>query len=292
MHVKNDKSEDLETFLQTFLKTGSGVGGSTYKDNFAKALMSDDNSFKDSECPICYDTIQNPRLTRCMHLFCFECLTKWLDEHAQDPVCPKCRQPVKRSELYSTNPKENTQRFDYKKNWKSSSKITALMNEITEMIKKDNTNKCVVFSQWTAMLDYVQIPLNEAGIRFVRLDGSMIEKQRSISINEFKNNNLVKVFLISLKAGGLGLTLTSASYVFLLDPWWNPACEDQAIDRVHRIGQSKQVFVKRYIMKGSAEEQIIRLQEQKKKLAQGALSNAAKEDMKKLRLDELKKFFL
>jgi len=171
----------------------------------------------------------------------------------------------------------------------NSTKINALMQEL-HYISRDPTVKSIVFSQWTSMLDLLEKPLNLAGIRFVRLDGTMSQAQRQNAVHLFNDSPSITVFLISMKAGGLGLNLTAASRVFLLDPWWNPATEDQAIDRVHRIGQTREVIVYRFLMDGSVEERIMELQEKKRNLAQGALGQTDK-DRKQLRVEELKLLF-
>ena len=118
----------------------------------------------------------------------------------------------------------------------------------------------------------------------------MNNQQREKSINTFKEDPEVKIFLISMKAGGLGLNLTVASTVFLLDPWWNPATEDQAIDRVHRLGQTRDVVITRFVIKNSIEERILELQERKKMLAQGALGMSNKE-LRQVRFEELRQLF-
>eukprot|EP00339_Tiarina_fusa_P029346 CAMPEP_0117012802 /NCGR_PEP_ID=MMETSP0472-20121206/10693_1 /TAXON_ID=693140 ORGANISM="Tiarina fusus, Strain LIS" /NCGR_SAMPLE_ID=MMETSP0472 /ASSEMBLY_ACC=CAM_ASM_000603 /LENGTH=142 /DNA_ID=CAMNT_0004715957 /DNA_START=1914 /DNA_END=2339 /DNA_ORIENTATION=+ len=140
------------------------------------------------------------------------------------------------------------------------------------------------------MLDLVEEPLRELGVEFVRLDGSMSQQNREIAVQSFNNNPIVKVFLISMKAGGLGLNLVSASTVFLLDPWWNPATEQQAIDRVHRLGQKRPVVITRFIISGTIEERILELQDKKRRLVQGALGRHSKE-LRKIRLDELRLLF-
>lgn len=122
------------------------------------------------------------------------------------------------------------------------------------------------------MLDMVEVPLRREGIRFARLDGSMNQDARDRSLRQFREDDATLVFLISLKAGGLGLNLTSASVVFLLDPWWNPAAEDQAIKRAHRLGQTRTVEVKRLIARDSVEATILALQNKKRALADDALS--------------------
>jgi SNF2 family DNA or RNA helicase len=105
------------------------------------------------------------------------------------------------------------------------------------------------------------------GIAFLYLDGSVAAEARKAAVQQFQEEDAARVFLISLKAGGVGLTLTAADYVYLVDPWWNPAVEQQAIDRSHRIGQDKKVFAYRMICKDTVEEKILQLQEKKRSLA-------------------------
>jgi superfamily II DNA or RNA helicase len=133
-------------------------------------------------------------------------------------------------------------------------------------------HKALVFSQWTSLLDLVEPHLTRAGIAFVRLDGST--RDRAGVVSTFQGESGPPVMLISLKAGGTGLNLTAADHVFLMDPWWNPAVEDQAADRAHRIGQDKPVFVYRLVTKDTVEEGILALQERKRALADAALGAA------------------
>jgi len=139
------------------------------------------------------------------------------------------------------------------------------------------------------MLNLVEITLKTANYKFERLDGSMLQAQRTAAINSFSTDPNIKIFLISMKAGGLGLNLVAASHVLLLDPWWNPAAEEQAIDRVHRLGQTKPVFVTHFIIQGSVEEKILDLQEKKRALIKGALGNGSRN--KENRLEELSLLF-
>lgn len=125
-------------------------------------------------------------------------------------------------------------------------------------------HKILIFSQFVRHLDILRNYLNESAIDYAYLDGSTID--RHAQVDKFQNDDNVKIFLISLKAGGVGLNLTAADYVFLLDPWWNPAAEAQAIDRAHRIGQTKTVFTYKFITKNTVEEKIVRLQRNKQKL--------------------------
>ncbi len=144
----------------------------------------------------------------------------------------------------------------------SSAKINLLVEQIES---KSPHHKILVFSQFVTMLDLIHKELQARNIRSVTLTGKT--RNRAAVVNEFQDNKQVKVFLISLKAGGTGLNLTEADYVYLVDPWWNPAVENQAIDRAHRIGQDKKVMAIRLICPDTVEEKIMKLQETKKELA-------------------------
>ena len=134
-------------------------------------------------------------------------------------------------------------------------------------------HKVLVFSQFTSMLALIRAALVERGISHVYLDGSVSADARKRSVQQFQDDESIRVFLISLKAGGVGLTLTAADYVYLVDPWWNPAAEQQAIDRSHRIGQVKKVFAYRMICKDTVEEKILQLQEKKRQLTADLVSD-------------------
>lgn len=152
----------------------------------------------------------------------------------------------------------------------SSSKVERLLEALEEAAS--DGHKALVFSQWTGLLDLVEPHLQNAGIRFTRLDGST--RDRGAVVNEFQSEKGPPVMLVSLKAGGTGLNLTAADHVFLLDPWWNPAVEDQAADRAHRIGQDRPVMVYRMVAKDTVEERIFALQAKKRALADVALGDA------------------
>ena len=145
-------------------------------------------------------------------------------------------------------------------------KTDILVEELKNIIPN---HKALVFSQFTGMLDLLEISFNKNKIPFCRLDGTTPIPKRQELVNSFQQDDAVeKVFLISLKAGNAGLNLTAADYVFLFDPWWNTAVQQQAIDRTHRIGQTKNVFAYKMICKGTIEEKIMQLQQRKKKLAE------------------------
>ena len=123
------------------------------------------------------------------------------------------------------------------------------------------------------MLQLIRAALDEKGIPYLYLDGSVAAEERKRAVVKFQEEEDTRIFLISLKAGGVGLTLTAADYVYLVDPWWNPAVEQQAIDRSHRIGQEKKVFAYRMICRDTVEEKILQLQERKKSLASDLIAD-------------------
>ena len=146
-----------------------------------------------------------------------------------------------------------------------SGKFTEVYRDIESVISEGH--KVLVFSSFVKHLDLFKTRLEEEGIGFAYLTGSRNQKQRREAVNDFQNKEDCRLFLISLKAGGVGLNLTAADYVFILDPWWNPAAEMQALNRAHRIGQENRVFVYRFISNDSIEEKIQSLQERKRELA-------------------------
>jgi superfamily II DNA or RNA helicase len=152
---------------------------------------------------------------------------------------------------------------DNKRTGESSAKLDALFEELPILL--DGGHKVLVFSQFTSLLALVRNELRQRGIRHAYLDGA--SRDREAEVARFQNDPDVPLFLISLKAGGLGLNLTAAGYVFLLDPWWNPAVEAQAIDRAHRIGQTRSVFAYRLVARNTIEEKILELQQSKRDLA-------------------------
>lgn len=144
-----------------------------------------------------------------------------------------------------------------------STKIDFLMENLEQLVSEGH--KTLVFSQFTTYLDLIENKIREQGWKFARIDGSQALKKRSEQVEIFQNGD-AQIFLISLKAGGFGLNLTAASYIFLMDPWWNPAVERQAIDRAHRIGQENKLTVYRPIIKDSIEEKVLILQKTKQEL--------------------------
>jgi non-specific serine/threonine protein kinase len=149
-------------------------------------------------------------------------------------------------------------------------KLDELTREITENI---GDHKALIFSQFLGMLGLIREKLKEQNIPHEYFDGSTSATERERAIQNFQNNDDCRVFLISLKAGGVGLNLTAADYVYIVDPWWNPAVEQQAIDRTHRIGQTKNIFAYRMICLDSIEDKILQLQERKRILARELITD-------------------
>ncbi|GLI66752.1 hypothetical protein VaNZ11_010704 [Volvox africanus] len=172
----------------------------------------------------------------------------------------------------------------------TSTKIEALREELDRMMSRDPAAKAIVFSQFTSMLDLCHFRLDQVGIRCVRLEGSMTLEVRDRMIAAFTNDPGVRVFLMSLKAGGVALNLTAASHVMLMDPWWNPAVEQQAQDRIHRLGQYKPITVVRFVIAGTIEERILKLQEKKQLVFEGTVGRDV-EALGRLTEDDLRFLF-
>jgi SNF2 family DNA or RNA helicase len=148
-----------------------------------------------------------------------------------------------------------------------SSKVDILLERLEEI--REGGLHALVFSQWTGFLDLIEAPLRAKGHAVLRIDGAT--KNRQEIVDAFQSATQPSVLLMSLKAGGVGLNLTAADHVFIMDPWWNPAAERQAADRAHRIGRTRPVFVHKFIARQTIEEAILALQERKANLAESLL---------------------
>ena len=272
----------------------------------AGSATKSDASGSESACQLCHDELEDEIKSSCGHSFCRLCLMEYVESAASDAQarCPivSCKQlltfdlsradddatPVKPAKKKAQSHKKssiiNRIKVD---SFTSSTKIEALREEISRMIERDPGAKCLVFSQFTSMLQLIAFRLESVGIKLVKLEGSMTLAQRDAAINTFTNDADTRVFLMSLKAGGVALNLTVASHVFLIDPWWNPAVESQAMDRIHRLGQYKPITVVRFIIAGTIEERILKLQEKKALVFEGtvgrdlaALARLTEDDLK------------
>ncbi|HPD65705.1 MAG TPA: DEAD/DEAH box helicase [Bacteroidia bacterium] len=169
----------------------------------------------------------------------------------------------------------------------SSGKFDEVIRNVEDVLSENH--KILIFSSFVRHLKLFEAYFRDNSVPFKMLTGSTPSHLRKGIINDFQNNNAVKLFLISIKAGGFGLNLTAADYVFILDPWWNPAVEFQAINRSHRIGQDKKVFSYKFITKGSVEEKILILQQHKKELADAFLNEA--NPLRMLSMEEIEGLF-
>ncbi|KAI8089312.1 SNF2 family N-terminal domain-containing protein [Halteromyces radiatus] len=180
------------------------------------------------------------------------------------PYCVNCTNQIK---LY-TNKATSTISMN-----SASTKINKMLEILEETRQHYPNEKTIIFSQFSSMLDLMEKPLQGLGFKFCRYDGSMANHAREKSLHVLRTDPECRVMLISLKCGSLGLNLTAANRVILMDIWWNPAVEDQAIDRVHRIGQKLPVYVTRLLIDRTIEQKIIKLQEHKARIAKGALGD-------------------
>jgi len=172
--------------------------------------------------------------------------------------------------------------LDSKRSSDSSAKLDVLLEQLREVL--DEGHKALVFSQFTSLLKILRDRLNQDGIVYEYLDGAT--RDRQARVERFQNDKDCRLFLVSLKAGGLGLNLTAAEYVFILDPWWNPAVEAQAVDRAHRIGQTRPIFAYRLIARDTVEEKVLELQKTKRDLA-AAMIGAENGMIRDLRPEDL-----
>ncbi|KAI0840823.1 SNF2 family N-terminal domain-containing protein [Hypoxylon sp. FL0890] len=230
-------------------------------------------------------------MTACFHLLCTTCIKTWQEEIGNhgSGTCPVCQTHVRFAYNEIRKSKAEVEHEGHNHSHKPEGKVRtkdgyagyqgphtktrALVDDLlkakadSEAQPDEPSFKSVVFSAWTAHLDLIQIALDNAGIRYTRLDGKMSRTARTAAMDAFRDDRDVHVILVSIMAGGLGLNLTSGNYVYVMEPQYNPAAEAQAVDRVHRLGQKRPVRTVRYIMRGSIEEKMLELQEKKKKLA-------------------------
>ncbi|KAL0951754.1 hypothetical protein HGRIS_008426 [Hohenbuehelia grisea] len=275
---------DVDDLAKEFSST-DGDNTNTFATN-ALANLQDDET---SECPICLDVMEVPVvIPECMHKSCKDCIMSYLStciEKDEEPRCPTCsRGPVKESDLVEVlrtsgqandeaEPKVVFRRNDFN----SSTKLDALIQNLRRLRDQDPCFRAVVFSQFTSYLDLIQVALQREHFDQYRFDGTMDIKKRSAVINEFRSpSRQPKVLIISLKAGGVGLNLTTANHVFMMDCWWNAATEQQAIDRVHRIGQEKTVYVKHFIVAKTIEGRILQIQQRKTAIVKEAFRGSGK----------------
>ncbi|KAI9179485.1 DNA repair protein rad16 [Blastocladiella emersonii ATCC 22665] len=231
-------------------------------------------------CGLCHEEAEDPVTSKCNHTFCREDIRQYVDGYVGADAglqCPTCFSKLVidlDAEAAEVTAKARTSRAAANSivgkldmaNWRSSTKIEALVEELTNLRRQDHTIKSIVFSQFVSFLDLIHWRLRRAGFKCVKLDGRMTVEQRDAVIRAFMTDTHVTVFLVSLKAGGVALNLTEASQVFLMDPWWNGSVSDQAVDRIHRLGQYRPIRITHIIIEDSIEDRILELQRKKKAL--------------------------
>jgi len=245
-------------------------------------------------CVVCLDAPRDTMLFNCGHVCaCASCVDQL---KKRDFSCPVCREPIKRVARVNSEGKGSRlgrasilQKIDLRK-WRTSTKVEACFNAIDGDRKADPTVKSIIFSQYRTMLDLMEWRLRLGGQRVVKLTGDMPLAERKSVLARFKSDASIAAILLSLKAGGEGLNLQEASRVYLLEPWWNPAVEMQAIQRAHRIGQAKKVVATRFVTTSAneptIEQQMFRLQEKKRLVFEGTVDGSAA-SFSKLTLEDL-----
>ncbi|CAO1941893.1 unnamed protein product [Urochloa humidicola] len=266
-----------------------------------EGLKNEGNNSMESQCGICQNAAEDVVVTSCDHAFCKTCLIDY-SATLGNVSCPSCSEPLTVDLTTKSSVEKVTPRVKGRKcsgilsrlaslaDFKTSTKIDALREEVRNMIERDGSAKGIVFSQFTSFLDLIQFSLEKSGVKCVQLNGGMNITEKGRAIDTFTNDPDCRIFLMSLKAGGVALNLTVASHVFLMDPWWNPAVESQAQDRIHRIGQFKPIKSMRFVIKDTVEERILQLQEKKQLVFEGTVGDSP-DAMSKLTEADLKFLF-
>lgn len=255
-------------------------------------------------CGLCNDTPEDAIVTICGHVFCYQCIHERITTDENMCPAPNCSRTLGLELLFSSgalkicisgksssavaSSSSDNESSSISQSSFVSSKIQAaidilnsiiVMDPLTESYTMESSRsglgpvKAIVFSQWTGMLDLLELSLNINCIQYRRLDGTMSLNLREKNVKDFNTDPEVRVMIMSLKAGNLGLNMVSACHVILLDLWWNPYAEDQAVDRAHRIGQTRPVTVSRLTVKDTVEDRILALQEEKRTMVNSAFGD-------------------
>jgi SWI/SNF-related matrix-associated actin-dependent regulator of chromatin subfamily A3 len=313
----------LETLIGALEEAGATteISESESEGSYLSETDDDESLFSEMEedseaevlkrCLNCDDPLNNDKafvLPSCKHVFCEECL-----DPSSAQICPECREPYSIEDLAMepsvTTPMKVTpnKRIDCApivaehdlvmdmddEEVGISPKVQALLDEIGKM---QDDEKGVIFSQWTSFLDIIQAEMRAAGHTYTRIDGSMNAQQRLRAMEKFNTERCdtmktPRFVLCSLKACGTGINLIRGNIAFVMDPWWNYSVEQQAYDRVHRLGQKRDVRVIRFVMKDSIEERMVSLQTAKAALGKGSLEKISAPERSKARLTFLRDLF-
>jgi SWI/SNF-related matrix-associated actin-dependent regulator of chromatin subfamily A3 len=286
-HWKLVGDERLDAVLQQL--AAEGVVDLTEENKAALQKMLQLSIDSQEDCPICLDSLRDPIITTCAHIFCTACIERVIDTQHK---CPMCRaelesfatstvQPAKEAAAApGAVPTEEQLKDRQSLEQNSSSKVQAMLS-ILQASHKDPTTKTVIFSQWTSFLDILTPHLLSSGFKITRVDGSMSATSRDAALRLFDDDPSTTILLASLSVCSVGLNLVAANHVIMADSWWAPAIEDQAVDRVHRLGQKRETKVWRLVVQGSVEERVLGIQEEKRALM--GLAFAEKDEERKKR---------
>ncbi|KAK7200997.1 DNA repair protein [Novymonas esmeraldas] len=239
-----------------------------------------------SVCGICKAEAVGAVLTSCGHAFCHECLMLRFreavdgDEPASRIACPTCAHSLTFKAVFKKTTPSSSERIAlYKKHdFELSTKLRMVLRSIHEMQKNYPGDKMIIFSQFTSFMDVISVALNRYNIEFLRIDGTMPLSSRNGVIRQFQTAEHVKIVLASKSATGVGLNLTAANHVVVVDPWWNPAIEEQAVHRCYRIGQKKPVYVTRFVIADTIEQYCYEICQRKKEFGDAILRAATAGD--------------
>ncbi|ODV79661.1 ATPase/DNA helicase [Suhomyces tanzawaensis NRRL Y-17324] len=320
----NDENDNIKEEMKEFVTkkiTNEGFANESESNKVMYSLF-DKVNLTDSECSICTQSpihLGEMVITPCGHQFCLTCLIEHIDfqnRQSKESFCPNCRESVSKYKLFKVRSKETSKkeiRFhtnvdvtDPSEKFKfqlylydpdrASSKIQALMGHLRSLKLQNPGEKVIVFSQFSSYLDIIENEIKlQGGKDFIvyKFDGRLQLGEREKVLEKFNTNDKtidkITILLLSLKAGGVGLNLTTASRAFMMDPWWSPSVEDQAIDRIHRIGQNETVKVIRFIVENSIETKMLKIQERKKQI--GEAVGAEEEERRKRRIEEIQILF-
>ncbi|KAI9740245.1 MAG: DNA helicase rad5 [Cirrosporium novae-zelandiae] len=306
---------DLQELIQRFEVEEGDHDANRYGAHVLRQIQEEE----ESECPICSEEPMIDRVvTGCWHSACKECLLNFIEHQkskGEVPRCFNCREPINQRDIFEiirrdplsrslsqpnncsstlmlTPPSSTpggTPRISLRRVNASggSAKIAALLSHLLRLRRESPRTKSVVFSQFTSFLDLIGPALTREDIPTLRFDGTMDQKSRASVLNRFRESEEACVLLLSLRAGGVGLNLTDAKRVFMMDPWWSWSVEAQAIDRVHRMGQDQEVKVVRFVVGGSIEGRMLKVQDRKKFIA-SSLGMMSAEEKKAGRIEDIR----
>ncbi|TLS30429.1 hypothetical protein PpBr36_02920 [Pyricularia pennisetigena] len=227
------------------------------------------------DCAVCLDTLDDPVITHCKHAFCRKCIMQVVGVQHK---CPLCRTELSEDKLVEPAKEDvdSSVQVDDFDELAGSSKTDALLKILDGTLLKNPSSKVIIFSQWTSFLNVIQQQLGHTTYGYARIDGTMKPAARDDAMKKLETDPDTRILLASLGVCSVGLNLVAADTVILADSWWAPAIEDQAIDRVHRLGQTRATTVWRLVMEGTVEERVLDIQAEKRDLVSKAFQEKGK----------------